>query len=194
MPRAGHAGLGAPLAPGTPPRESRRSPCTPTLIHTNMSRAAHSLLLTLALLCCAASPLRAQAAEAEVRAVVDRLFDAMRSGDSTAVRAVFHPEARLQTVGAQSGTPVLRTEPIDAFVRAVGSPRAEVWDERIWDVEIQVDGDLAAAWMQYAFFVGERFSHCGVNAFQFFRAPEGWQVTQITDTRRRDGCPEPPGS
>lgn len=128
--------------------------------------------------------------EQEVRAVVDRLFDGMRQGDSTIVRSVFHPEARLMSVSLRQGEPVLRIDSVDAFVRAVGTPRAQAWDERISNVQIQVDGALASAWMDYAFYRSEQFSHCGANAFQFFRTQEGWRIIQITDTRRREGCPE----
>lgn len=125
---------------------------------------------------------------AEVRATIDRLFDGMRRGDSTAVRAAFHPEARLMTIGVREGRPVLGGGSVDAFVRAVGTPHDDTWDERISNVEIRVDGNLATAWMDYSFYAGERFSHCGVNAFQLFRGPEGWKVFHIADTRRREAC------
>jgi hypothetical protein len=56
-----------------------------------------------------------------------------------------------------------------------------------------VDGPLATAWMDYTFHVGERFSHCGVNAFQLFRSDDGWQIIQIADTRRSE-CPRTEGN
>jgi hypothetical protein len=147
--------------------------------------------LALLLSAVAVSPAAAQEPHAEVEAVITRLFDGMRAADSAVVRSVFHPEARLATVGARAGEPVLHVEGLDAFLGAVGSPRADVWDERIWDLEVRVDGNLASAWMSYAFFVGERFSHCGVNAVQLFRGPAGWRIFQITDTRRREPCGVP---
>ncbi len=156
-------------------------------------------LIVPVLLAAAASPLAAQAPAAqtqeqqEVRQAVDRLFGGMRTGDSTVVRAAFHPEARLQTTAMRDGQSVLRTDSVGAFVRAVGTPHTEVWDERISNVEIRVDGPLATAWMDYAFYAGDKFSHCGVNAFQFFKASTGWQILQITDTRNRE-CPRIPGA
>jgi len=64
-----------------------------------------------------------------------------------------------------------------------------VWDERIMSYEIKVDADMATAWTEYAFYAGEKFSHCGVNAFQFFKDDEkGWLITQIIDTRRKENC------
>lgn len=148
------------------------------------------LTLVFAPLLCHATSAKAQvSAEQEVRAVVDRLFTGMRQGDSTIVRSVLHPQARLLSASMRQGEPVLRADSIDAFVRAVGTPHDQVWDERIANVQIRVDGPLASAWMDYAFYAGDQFSHCGVNAFQFFRTAQGWKVIQITDTRRREGCP-----
>lgn len=144
-----------------------------------------------ALVVTAAAPLSAQSEEEAVRAVVDGMFDAMRAGDSAAVRALFHPEARLITAGMREGVPSLRSEDsIDGFVQAVGSPHDEVWDERLDDVEIRVDGPLASVWAEYGFFLGEAFSHCGVDAFLLFRGEGGWKILSIADTRRREGCEE----
>lgn len=129
--------------------------------------------------------------EAEVMAVVDRLFDAMRAGDSAAAGAVFHPSATLVTIPMAGSAPILRTSEVEDFIEAIGTPRSEVWDERIWDAEVQVEGDLATAWMKYAFHVDDRLSHCGVNAFQLFRSGAGWKVIHIADTRRRERCAAP---
>lgn len=158
-------------------------------------RTLRPLLVLLLAVAAGAAPLAAQtpqpsqaSQEQEVRAVIDRLFNGMRAADSAAVRATFHPEARLQTTAVRDGQPVLRTDSLAKFLRAVGTPRTELWDERISNVEIRADGELASAWMDYAFYVDDRFSHCGVNAVQLARTPAGWQIIQIADTRRRE-CP-----
>lgn len=145
----------------------------------------HTLITAAFALACALPATAQTTPEQDVRAVVDRMFDGMRAGDSTAVRSVFHPQARLQSAILRGDTVAVVTEPVDGFIRAVGTPHEQVYDERISNVEIRVDGELATAWMNYAFYVGQTFSHCGVNAFQFVRAPRGWQVVQIIDTRRR---------
>jgi hypothetical protein len=115
----------------------------------------------------------------------------MRAGDSSAVRSALHPNARFMTTLVRDGIPVLHDGGVEGFVEAVGRPHDEVWDERIWNVKIQIDDLLASAWMDYAFFLGSEFSHCGVNAFQVFKAADGWKVIQITDTRRTEGCELP---
>jgi hypothetical protein len=142
-----------------------------------------------------ATPARAQPTPPEppaqpdvqaVRATIDALFDGMRAGDSAAVRAVFHENARLHTALGPSDSTAVRATPIDQFVAAVGEPHEKVWDERIWDVNIRVDGPLASAWVPYAFYHGKTLSHCGVNAMQFVRQADGWRLLQLTDTRRQE--------
>ena len=136
----------------------------------------------------------ADSEEVAVRAVIDRLFDGMRAGDSTAVRASFAPSMRLMTVATRDGGSMLRETPADRFVEAVGSPHDAVWDERIWDVAIRRDGPLASAWVPYAFYLGDELSHCGTNAVQLAKLDEAWKIVQITDTRRTDCADFVPGA
>jgi hypothetical protein len=121
-----------------------------------------------------------------VRATLDRLFDGMRAGDSAAVRAVFHPEARLHTVLGPSDTAAVQLRSVDEFVAAVGAPREKQWDERIWDVEVRMDGPLASAWAPYAFYLGDELSHCGVDVAQLVRHEGRWKILQLSYTRRPD--------
>ncbi len=138
-------------------------------------------------------PLQAQSAERAVMQVIDRLFDGMRAGDSTMLRSVFDAEARMVSVGTRDGEPSLNVGSVDRFVTSIGTPRDVVYDEPIWDWEVRIDGHLAQVWTKYAFYRGEDFSHCGVDAFQLVRRNEGWKIFQLTDTRRRDDCWTPPG-
>lgn len=141
----------------------------------------------------APGPAQPATAEEEVLAVVQRLFDGMRAADSSMVRSTLHPDTRLVTAGEAEGGPELGVGSMDDFVTAVGTPHEEVWDERIWDPEVRIDGHLATVWVSYAFYLGTEFSHCGVDAFQLFDGAEGWKIFQIADTRRREGCEIPEG-
>ncbi len=132
----------------------------------------------------------AQSPQESVKNTIVTLFEGMRSADSSMVHSVFAPEARLLTVVEQNDTTSLRETPLSRFLQAVGTPHDEVWDERILDYQIQIDGSLAIAWTPYHFYRGTTFSHCGVNAFQLYRSNEGWKIIQITDTRRTEECLE----
>ncbi len=124
-------------------------------------------------------------AHAEVRAAIVAMFDAMRAGDGDALLATFREGATLSSVGVgRDGELRVTTEPMSGFAEAVSAPHPEPYDERIGPIEVRVDGPLATAWMTYRFHVGERFSHCGVNAFQLANVGDGWKVIAVTDTRR----------
>jgi len=158
--------------------------------------------LRLALLALAASalltPLSAQnrrgapASEEDkaVMAVVSRLFDGMRAGDSSIVRSVFDPRVRMITVSMRNGARRTTLENgADNFAKAVGTPHPDVWDERIANPRVQLDGDLASVWVDYAFFAGPKFSHCGVDHFLLTRNESGaWLILELADTRRTTGC------
>ncbi len=127
--------------------------------------------------------------EQSVINTIQALFDGMRAGDSTALRSVLHPNAHLQSSYInKAGESVLSTGSIDRWVSSVGTPHEEVYDEKIWSYKVRIDDNLASAWTDYTFYVGEKLSHCGVNAFHLVNTKEGWKISHITDTRRKKRC------
>ena len=152
-------------------------------------------LLVLAALS-APAPAFAQAADdrAAVLRVVTRLFDGMRAGDSAMVRSTFHPDAQLATAIVRQGNAIVEIDTLESFIRAVGTPHAEVWDERLSNTSVQVDGTLASVWTDYSFYLGDKFSHCGVDAFHLAKSGGEWRIVALADTRRRQGCVETGGA
>lgn len=142
----------------------------------------------------AASPARGQTAEDAVTQTVKALFDAMRAKDTTALRAVFAPEAHLLRGAVVNGAPTLGVTTVDEFVAAIGGAPAQVLDERIWDVEVRVDANLATVWAKYEFLADGQFSHCGIDAFQLIRLGDDWKVVSVADTARRTNCWHQPGT
>lgn len=130
---------------------------------------------------------RIESEEAVEHAVID-LFDAMRAADGGAVRAAFLPNATLHSVSRDEVSDVpysVESSSIDAFVEAIGGDHP-IYDERISNLQVRIDEGLATAWMDYAFYIGDDFSHCGVNAFQLVLTEEGWKILHVTDTRRKE--------
>ncbi len=130
-------------------------------------------------------------AEAVEKVIID-LFDAMRAGDGEKVSTLFVEGTILQSTSTSpQGDAQMNSLPMSQFAAAVGQPRDQVWDERIWDLDIKIDGRLASAWMNYAFYVDETFSHCGVNSVQMFKGSEGWKIMYIADSRQKAACKIP---
>lgn len=128
---------------------------------------------------------------AAVVQVTTNIFDAMRKRDTTLLRSAFASDAQLITVAtARDGSPRISIDKPQSFVEAVSQPSDSVWDERTYNTEVRINGRLAAVWMEYDFYLGQQFSHCGVDAFQLAKYQEGWKVVTLADTRQREGCPK----
>lgn len=125
--------------------------------------------------------------ENEVRDLLQGFFIAMKKKDSATIQQAFHVDAVMQTVIQEGAIAKLGTNDVSDFLKRIGTSEVEL-DERLLAYSIQVDGLLAHAWTPYEFFVDGKFSHCGVNSFQLIRAAEGWQITHVIDTRRKEGC------
>lgn len=132
----------------------------------------------------------AETAKKEVVALIQQMFEGMKAGDSAKVSATFHASAALHTSSLREGKPVFRTESIAEFLKSIASPKPAgvVYDERILRYDVQIDDALASVWTPYQFYIGEKLNHCGVNAFHCVRTEQGWKITHITDTRRKDRC------
>ena len=150
--------------------------------------AANTALL-LATACQEPEPPAPDPEEEAVVAVVQQLFEAMRTSDSTLAANAFHPAARVGRAGEDR---LSFASPQD-LIQMIAGPKEEVYDEPIWDWVVNVDGNLAQMWTKYAFYTGDTFSHCGTDAFELFKGRNGWQITQLVDTRRTENCWYPPG-
>jgi hypothetical protein len=152
------------------------------------------LVLSLALGLAAPAMATAQQHDADssrtaVMAVVKQLFDGMRKGDSAMVRSAFYSQNQLASLGARAGAPMVNFDSLAQFARAVGTPHPEMWDERTHDETVHIDGGMAAVWAPYEFYLGTKFSHCGVDNFQLARTSDGWKIIALVDTRQRTACP-----
>lgn len=154
-----------------------------------MTRGAFATALALAI----PAPGIAGQDEASVLAAVERMFEGMRTADSTMVRSALALEVRFAILDTRQGAAAIRTQSVDGWVSGIAASDGS-WDEQIYDVEVRVDGTMASVWAPYTFYLDGAISHCGINSIELLRDAEGWKVTQISDTRRRDGCPDPLGS
>ena len=124
-----------------------------------------------------------------VETTINNLFKGMLQGDSTLVHQSFHDEVSMYTTFIDNdGNHQLRKGSLSAFLNAVGTPHDEEWNEVISDLKINVDDGLAEAWMNYSFYRGEEFSHCGVNAMQLIKVDDHWKIIHLIDTRRKENC------
>ena len=140
----------------------------------------------------ATSPALAQKASPETEAVknvITTFFDGMRRGDSTMVRRTLAPAAVFHGFGGKPGqAPTLEIESINGFLKAVGTPHPQIWDERVKFERMLIDANLASVWAPYEFYLGSKFSHCGYDSFQLVKLADGWKIAHVIDTRHKEKC------
>jgi len=142
------------------------------------------IILPVLLACCLSSA-NAQTSQDSVKAVINKMFAAMKSSDAKGLADCFADSAILQTI-ARNGT--VRTVAIKGFVAQISSLPKDSADERITFDLVKVDDGLAIAWTPYQFYYAGKFSHCGVNSFQLVRFNGIWKIQYLIDTRRRENC------
>ena len=133
---------------------------------------------------------KAQSAEDSVKATINKLFAAMKNGDSKALVECFADSAILQTVAEKNGNVSVQTEPVKDFADFVGTQKQGDADERITFDMVKTDGALAIAWTPYKFYYKDNFSHCGVDSYQLVRINGTWKIQYLIDTRRKTNCGE----
>jgi hypothetical protein len=148
-----------------------------------------ALIVALSLLGTVASA-QEKADKESITAVIHALFKGMEKGDSALVHSAFADEITMATAFRdKNNMAVLRRESsLDDFLKAVGTAHTEIWYEEIWDLKIQIDGDFAQAWCDYAFYRDNTFSHCGIDAFHLHKGKDGWKIFHLADTRRKTDC------
>lgn len=80
----------------------------------------------------------------------------------------------------------LSDESAKEFYKSIASiPVNLKFQEKILNYNIQVDGTMAHVWTPYEFYVNDKLSHTGVNAFTLYKEKDSWKVIYIIDTRRK---------
>lgn len=129
----------------------------------------------------------------DVMKPIKQLLDALQKGDSALLHQSFSGHITFAIFGSdKNGKPFVRFESSpDWLLKTVGTPHPEVNNELIWDEKILVDGNLAQVWANYAFYLGKKFSHCGVNAFHLTKVGGSWKIFHLAFTRQQEGCKIP---
>ncbi len=124
----------------------------------------------------------------DVAAVVQKTFDGMAARDAAAIRECFLPGARLTAI-RETGEVTHTT--VEEFAERMGQMKVVV-RERMWDVEVKVEGNLASLWAPYDLERDGKRSHCGIDQANLVRTAQGWKIVSLTFTMVTKGCEAKP--
>lgn len=128
--------------------------------------------------------------ERDAKQLIDTFFDGFHKGDTLIMKSVMVENLPNQTVfTSKEGKAHVMDGNISEFLKAIGNrPSDQVWEEKLLDYIVQIDGNLAHVWTPYEFWFNGNFSHCGANAFTLAKTDDGWKIVHLIDSRRREGC------
>lgn len=132
--------------------------------------------------------------QAEVLALMDRVFEAVGTRDPDDWRALQLAEGANLSVRPATDDASLRVTLVtnEDFVANM-SGDGRVYVER-WTSEpvVLIRGPIAVVWGEYEFWIDEEFSHCGVNTADLVKIDGAWKLANIMWTAERDNCPTAP--
>lgn len=127
-----------------------------------------------------------QAQKHEVQQTIETFFAGFHQRDSLKIKSICAEKMILQSISeGKKGTELHNELPSEFYKSIATIPNEVQFQEKILKYNIQVDGSMAHVWTPYEFYVNEKLSHSGVNAFTLFKEDNQWKIIYIIDTRRK---------
>jgi hypothetical protein len=143
-------------------------------------------ILLLILLLVFAAPVFSQADEKQaVLDAVDKLWAGMKAKSAEQIKAAFMPDGQLVAVDKPKDGKGLSTTRMltgGEFAKLISEAKAPDFVESMIDPQVYVTGDMALVTGRYTFYVGDKFSHCGVDTFNLVRTETGWKIANGAST------------
>lgn len=127
----------------------------------------------------------------KVKATVETFFEGFHKGDTTLMKSVMMPNVSMQTayINGKGEGVFVDDGGAEKLLKAIAErPEDQKWDERLTNFNIQIDANLANAWVDYEFWFNDKFSHCGVNSFHLVKTDGKWKIVYLIDSRRKASC------
>ncbi|UPZ14663.1 nuclear transport factor 2 family protein [Flavobacterium humidisoli] len=131
--------------------------------------------------------LSSNAQKQEVQKCIESFFEGFHQRDSTKIKLVCSNKMILQSIteSVVKGNK-LSDESVKEFYKSIASiPSSMKFQEKILSYTIQIDGAMAHVWTPYEFYLNDKLSHSGVNAFTLFKEKDSWKIIYLIDTRRK---------
>lgn len=126
--------------------------------------------------------------EGQVMVPVQALFDGIARRDAAIILAAMRPDGTATAVGEKAdGTKSVRRMSAADFAAGI-KPGPERLEERLTDIAVEIDGDIAMVWGPYVFLIDGKVHHCGVDHFDLIRENGVWKIASVTWSSRTTGC------
>jgi hypothetical protein len=157
-----------------------RRPLTRT-VESLLRNLTRSFVLVLAL-ASFAQYARAQAGDADGKAaiaVADSVLAALTSGDNATLARLTLDSSVVGGVGTRDGVERLSLRTWGLYINRTAP---STFTERGFDPTARVQDRVAQVWVPYDLYIGDKWSHCGVDAFTLIKSEGRWRVAALIYT------------
>jgi len=125
---------------------------------------------------------RAQTPDADTKAalaVADSVLVALSSGDSEALKRLTLDSAIVGSAGVRNG---IERVSVGSWARYTSRTGPSTFTERGFDATARVQDRVAMVWVPYDLYIGNTWSHCGVDVFTLVKSDGRWRVASLIYT------------
>lgn len=138
------------------------------------------------LVICIFGVLTCDAQNQEVQKTIEDFFVAFHAKDTVKLKSICSDKIILKSIQENAIESELSNQLPSEFYKSIASiPANYNFQEKILSYSIQVDGSMAQVWTPYEFYLNNKLSHKGVNAFTLFKENNVWKIIYCIDTRRK---------
>jgi hypothetical protein len=125
---------------------------------------------------------------AQIMAPINATFAAIKARDGQRVLPFTTGKGGTTVANENAdGTVTVRSRTWAEFAEGL-KPGPEAYEEKLFDPEIRVDGDIAMVWGRYTFMIDGKLHHCGVDHFGLVKEAGAWKIATIAWSSRTKGC------
>jgi hypothetical protein len=125
---------------------------------------------------------RGQASDVDGKAaiaVADSVLVALSSGDNAALARLTLDSSVVGGVGLRDGVERQSLRTWGLYINRTGP---STFTERGFDATARVQDRVAQVWMPYDLYIGDKWSHCGVDTFTLMKSEGRWRVAALIYT------------
>ena len=119
-------------------------------------------------------------------------FDTMTARDVEGARKILVPQARFHAMDPGKPGSEPRSLSTEEYLAQLQQSK-QTMQERTWNPDVRIHGPIATFWAPYDFWIDGKYSHCGIDAFDLIKTPDGWKISGGVFTLEAKCAPSPLG-
>ncbi len=128
-----------------------------------------------------------QTEEEKIISVVNQFFEVLSSLDVNVAKQIMMPEGTYFSIRKKGEGFLIKNSTFQKYIEDIPNIKVKL-KETMTNPKVLIHDRIAVLWTRYDFFVNGKFSHCGVDAFNLIKTPDGWKIAGCIYSVEKTGC------